>query len=186
MVKGEQDKSIFTQLWESAFPREMERCGYRGLARPIIEPHLTLVDSQEVAKLQQVAGNRFEEELNSILVELTKELLNEPNYLQFNGIKYTFSTEFSTYTDVIAATVYSPVIDGLMGKFREQVRSSYDIEIKTKPIESFHLTLGGTPRPPLALAPGMQVDALISGNREHAAELSKIWGDFCKSQHPQG
>jgi hypothetical protein len=182
MVKGEQDKSIFAQIWESDFKQQMEACGFNGLARPIIEPHLTLVDSQEIAKLSAALGDRFEEELGSILDELTKELKKESDYLQFSGIKYTFSTEFSTYTDVIVATVHSPAIDNLMNSFRERVKNSYNTDIKTKPMQSFHLTLGGTPRPSLPLPSGMQVDALINGNRMHVTELSNIWNDFCKSQ----
>lgn len=180
MVHPRNNTSILNALWsdESRHVQEaISDLGYRGLRRPNIESHITLVNAEQVEKLKEI-GDDWQAQLKSLLEEVTGNLRAAKNILGFSGIKYTFSTEFSTYTDVVVASVVSDVVDSAMEQFKRTISQRYGVDIKTKPVESFHLTFAATPREPWPLRDNTSMETILDGCGMHRTALRGIWDRF--------
>jgi len=178
IVKPEGDAGIFNQLWNTDFAKELERFGYSGLQKPLLTPHLTLVNSDQIQKIKDsFNGNdaAYTAYMNEALAAANASLQQHKDYLSFTELCYTFSFEFPTYTDVVVANVRSSSIDNEMKAFSDKVMHDLGIVVTAKPVEDFHLTVAGKFREPTPYLKDKKVEWIIDRTGKYAEQLQAYW-----------
>lgn len=177
-VNSEGNSSIFDKIWEKDFSALLEKYGFSNLEQPINSPHLTLVNADQIQKIKNYFDN--EENFQAFIQEELENynaLLKEQIDFNFTNLCYTFSFEFSTYTDVIVANVHSELIDHLMKKFCERVKQKLQVEVVAKPMESFHLTIAGKLRESTPFLKDKRIEWIIDNTGKYSEVLRKYWNN---------
>lgn len=182
LVKPEGEASIFNKIWKSDFSFQLEKHGYTGLKQPHTPPHLTLVDTDQIQKIKDYFADQkdFDAFMKLTLQEINTELQQEKNFITFTELCYTFSFEFPTFTDVVVANVRSECVDSAMKKFSEKVRNEFLIEVTSKPVENFHLTLAGKFREPTPFLKDKDIEWIIDQTGKYAPLFQSYWAELNK------
>jgi hypothetical protein len=127
----------------------LEENGYIGFEKNRECPHITLINSDVIAKVQEQFnleyGSESKLEFEKFFLDLTKqmnqELKKEDHPIIFTQLCATYSEDYPPFEELIAAKIESTAALKALKKVNEAIMEKLGIGIGLKPKSSFHLTI---------------------------------------------
>src|SRR3984885_8130858 len=185
-INSKDESTIFDKLWATNFTTLLEEKGYTGLERNNEHPHITLINSEVIAKIrdgfntkhgkpqgQELCNFFFEKILHTINKEIKKQEIP----VKFTELSSTYSEDNPPFEEVVVAKLESSYTEKALQLFVQEVEQELQIKIPVKPKSSFHLTVATKYRQPNPSMPE-QLGDVINGSGEYAESLNKYWQRF--------
>jgi hypothetical protein len=185
-INPEGESNIFNKLWATDFPKLLEENGYTNLQKNEECPHITLVNSDVIAKVREqfnckygspYGDEKFQLFFEELLLLLNEELRKQKSPVKFTKLSSTYSEDYSPFEEVIVANLEAPYVETALYTLVGDVEKELGIKISIKPKSSFHVTIATKYREPNASLME-QIGTVINGTGPYAETLNSCWEQF--------
>jgi hypothetical protein len=189
-INPEDESNIFNKLWKTDFSQLLAENGYTNLEQNKECPHVTLVNSNVIAKVREqfdikygkIDGpQNFELFFKKLLILLNKELKEQEYPIQFTTLASTYSEDYSPFEEVVVAKLKAPYVEKALTILLEEVKKELDIQIPVQPTSSFHLTIATKYRKPNSSLNEETLEDVISLTGKHSVALNSYWQQLIKA-----
>lgn len=188
-INPEDETNIFNKLWKTDFAKLLEENGYTELEKNKECPHVTLINSNVIAKVREQfdikygkseGPNNFDLFFEKLLILFNRELKEQENPMQFTTLASTYSEDYSPFEEVVVAKLKAPYVEKALKTLLEEVERELGIKIPVQPTSSFHLTIATKYRKP---NPSLNEDVgvLLNNTGKFSAALNSYWQQFLKA-----
>lgn len=185
-INPEDETNIFNKLWKTDFSQLLEKNGYTELENNKECPHVTLINSNVIAKVREQFDIKYDKIdgpikfhlfFENLLVLFNNELKEQDYPIQFTTLASTYSEDYSPFEEVIVAKLKAPYVEKALIILLEEVKKELGIEIPVQPTSSFHLTIATKYRKPNSSL-DEEIENLLNHTGPYSKVLNSYWQQF--------
>lgn len=185
-INPEDESNIFNQLWKTDFAQLLEENGYEGFEKNKECPHVTLVNSNEIAKVNEQFNKKYGNEeglvqfnlfFERLLTSLNEGLKKQINPVEFTKLDSVYSADYSPFEEVIVAKFKAPYLENAMNILLDEVENELGIKIFVQKTSFFHLTIATKYRQP-SVDLKKDINIILNETGEYAESLRDYWQQF--------
>lgn len=192
-INPEDDKNIFNKLWAEnlGLAKILDSEGYCGVEKNKECPHVTLINSDVIAKIRDQFISKygptdgpikFNAFLTNFLETINKEFKGIENPLLFTELASTYSEDYTPFEEVIVAKLKAPFVEHALTVFNAEVEKELGFKASVKPKSDFHLTIATKYRQPTAESElKMNIETILKGTGKYAEQVLSFWSQLASS-----
>lgn len=182
-INPEDESNVFNKLWNTDFAQLLEENGYTELEKNKECPHITLVNSNVIAKVleqfnvkygKSEGQQKFDVFFETLLLLLNKELKEQESPIEFTKLDSVFSADYSPFEEVVVAKLKAPYVEKALITLLKEVEKELAIQIQVQPTAFFHLTIATKYRKPDPSING-NIETIISETGKYSTALNSYW-----------